>query len=63
MILAMAMGYTVGRSAMGMGKGKSYGAVGVRRLLALERQKPILSEKRLRNKYGEYYGFLYTKVL
>ena len=33
----MAMGHTVGRSAMGMGEGKPYGAVGIRRLLALER--------------------------
>ena len=37
MILAMAMGHTVGRSAMGMGEGEPYGAVGIRRLLALER--------------------------
>ena len=37
MILAMAMGHTVGRSAMGMGEGEPYGAVGIRRLYALER--------------------------
>ena len=37
MILAMAMGHTVGRSAMGMGEGKPYGAVEIHRLYALER--------------------------